>query len=556
MELYLVVAVVAAVLGMVLGDEIQDGIRQVLGGIRNWAAADGRATAVVISISVLMVAALVVVAIGVYGQLCMYLRYVLVEAPPELPLAMTVLSSALGLSLHWAKGPWKVIAAVLAVLFIGSFGMVAYLTSSEMMAMENEEEELSEEKWETQTSEGYQPYAAASLVALGSAMELTVAYILIQVACNATGYLWMVPAGVVLIPIYVLAWLLANLKSKVVGWLRWLFTGKREGKSGIWTLLDVKQSVDEAADEERDKTVKRGFILTYQWTRFWQWITSFFSGLPNARKSTRTASEALDERCKEVKRNMNGKARCKELVTILVTAAGLSSADAQGRSVFVLVDGTDSYPHTEQARQHIVNYVIPSLGPGDNFWMAMLGNFDSQLPAVTSKMPLVQGVKLSSWESLFEWKKSRKALDRVWSNLDTEKAKLVGCVEAAIQRQKGGTTRLYTWLSYGSALLASSTSEHWLIVYSDMHEDHGEVSTRLPPKELAGFRGVKVRILHVPFEVDWVDVKEKWEKWFTDAGAESVEMYPVGVSVTLDSAFPKSKVPQEMPRFSVAGGRR
>ena len=316
--------------------------------------------------------------------------------------------------------------------------------------------------------------------------------------------------------------------------------------------IDEEEDIAEVIQNDQNYTIKRVYKLVLLWTRFWSGFTSFFAGIKNACSSTKKSSNNLQERCDEVKSEVETgvKSNRKDIrfgLSVLLLGISLE-AYAEDRNIGILLDITSSSQYLEESKHHINKYVIPNTGLNDNLWLFLLGNFEIQTPALNVSHPvadtsLMSGIRTSH----FEWKKDKKKLAQLWEASTSIRKETREAINR-VTGQSRGTTRLYDWLAYTSSLVQSIEGSHVVLIYSDLREDDGRKTTRDPPPTIYPFDDAIVKALFVVYDDDWMEVRDRWSQYFKNAGAD-FDIYPVAASVNLDDALPSNPFPAELPKF-------
>ena len=552
-------------------EQIQQGIKKIIKDIIDWAS-NGRAKPDSISVllAVFLLLCCLAFMIGNFALLSTFLPYMF-NTPPHIIAAMILGAAATGILAHKTEGRVQLIIIALIVLFILLLSWTAYSYAQ---------------------IQGGSGLSLAMIVAVVSTMEVMIVYCLITKFEDSLAFTWLIPISIILIPIYLLAWLMGlarYLPERIHSFI--------EDFKEILNKRKLAQSkfkeelLQEDLKEQQRKTIK---LITDRFNysirtikavrlkairkchstvlitiRIYHFFLCLFRGKKNAERVYDSIVEdftlpQLDKDVQHIKENKaksNGKPESFSYtmpLSILIVLIGISSfysiaigQELNNRLFIIHRDVTQSFHYIEESDCHIAQAVIPRLGFNDNIVIASLGNF-SQDSNLQINFPLINSNINKRRTSFPEWKKDNESFQEEWSSVDMLKAQIIKWLEEPTLQQQGGFTELHDMMAYSSIQFSQFSGKKFYFVYSDLlNEKNREEKTRKPPMQVYDFTNVNVFFLFVEFKDygEWVSIKREWEDYFKKTNAHSFKIYDVSSSKMALDIIPENPIPKNLPEF-------
>jgi len=196
-------------------------------------------------------------------------------------------------------------------------------------------------------------------------------------------------------------------------------------------------------------------------------------------------------------------------VALAAVLAGCADKQTYARAVFMLVDTSGTYAKEVDKANHLINYLLGTLNPGDSLAVAR--------------------VKSRSFSEKDILAKATFAKDPIQANAQ-KRAFKEEMVKLTKQAQQGSA---YTDITGGilqAALFLKETGagRKTILIFSDMQEELDKKTVRAIPIDLAGIRVVAVNVTKL--STDNIDPRrymgrlEWWEKRVREAGASEWRM--------------------------------
>jgi hypothetical protein len=216
------------------------------------------------------------------------------------------------------------------------------------------------------------------------------------------------------------------------------------------------------------------------------------------------------------------------------------------RSVVIVRDISPSYKNSPPVAAKL-SEIVHELGPGDVLTIIELGGRFSPEGCVKVQcaMPRVTAGVLSPVKRLDDWRKNQLRLDAVWRRVEANQRAIESYVRTPPPVKD--PTPLFEALAYASSIMKTAGGTRTLLVFSDLIQDSGGVSSPFPPKELMGFPGVSGYALFVPWNREFSERAAAWRRWFIASGATGFEMLD-GAQSQVRQVLGKNAAPRVLPQ--------
>ena len=541
-------------------------------------------------IGLLIFAGLCVVASGNYMVVLHNLAYALtIQRPVPIALAFVVLAGILGVGIHITKGKARVAAGVLVIGVLVMFSGLAYVQMAEDMRALDQ-------------IPGNQPFIAAGLFGLLTALEIFSVWLLLTLIEGAVGYLWLALLGVAtpLGVFYVIAWVSCAAKDapgKIKSWKadRW--------QHGTQLYVDQSSLREQAAEEAMQRepreteadfvrrceeskrrtakshlnTLSRVHGITTAGLTFFMLFISLLRSPRGAYQLFTKIKETLQNSFDHVlaqtraRFNRNGGTGNEEkedpgmklnlwgaLLIPLAMAQGLNAQESEERRILIFLDVTASYSQSVTAIRYTADHIIRQLAPGDVVTFFALGN-PQENASLQIRFPSIRTDLVEShYGNVFEYMKAKQQFDTVISKTDSLRRVARRWLLEELKLQERGSTWVHSMLlEYASIQFNASKGTKILIAASDMlNEASGQPRTRLPPSIQVDLTDVDVSLIFTPHEdyQTWQTLNSSWSEYMKQAGVARFRMLDVASSAIARDVLPRSSSPSEFPRFRVANG--
>jgi hypothetical protein len=209
------------------------------------------------------------------------------------------------------------------------------------------------------------------------------------------------------------------------------------------------------------------------------------------------------------------------------------TAATKSRTLLVLLDSSRSYHLYEKAIDKLLS-IVNALGPGDQLIIAQVaGKFRPETNIrLQAKFPGLPPELLVPSKRLGVYRQNQAGLDAVWQQVENRKKEITTYVTRhLVGKNNAAVTDFRGAIAYSAQRLnQESTSEKYLIIFSDLEHDFEKQKTSTPPAQQTNFANVHVCLLYVPWSDNWEGLQKEWATWFNRSGVVDFLMLEAGRS--------------------------
>jgi len=223
-----------------------------------------------------------------------------------------------------------------------------------------------------------------------------------------------------------------------------------------------------------------------------------------------------------------------------------TQGESPSRSVVIVRDISPSYK-TSPPIVAKLSEILHEVGPGDVLTIIELGGRFSPEGCVKVQctMPRVTAGVLSPVKRLDDWRRNQLRLDAVWRRVEANQRSIESYVRTPPPVKD--PTPLFETLAYSAAIMKAAVGTRTVLLFSDLIQDSGGVSSPLPPKDVMDFSGVSGFALFVPWNKEFSKRAAAWRRWFVASGATDFEMLD-GAQSQVRKVLDKNAVPRVLPQ--------